>query len=90
MPIRDIAPRINNLISSINNFVNNNEFIRFNSKCEELTVFPYVSKLLTGELIGLKPINPEFVLKTNALRRPIFITRIIRQKVKNRLNICEC
>lgn len=81
MPIRELTPHVNNFISSIMNFVNSNEFIQLNSTSDEHSVFSYVSQLLTGELLGYKPIEPEFVLKTNKPKRPIFITKVIKKKL---------
>lgn len=88
--IPEITPFVNNLISSIDNFVNNNEIIPLNRSCDELSVFPLVSKLLTGELFGYEPIDSQFVLKTNAPKKPIFITKVIQRKINIPSITCEC
>ena len=82
LAISEISPKLIDLISSIDDFISHNEIIPMNqSISEELSVFPILSKLLTGELLGHEPMNPEQILITNAPRKPVFITKKSKRKI---------
>lgn len=82
MAISEITPQLIDLISPIDDFISHNEIIPLNRPIsEDLSVFPILSKLLTGELLGHEPMNPDHILITNAPKKPVFITKKKKRKV---------
>ncbi|XP_011635883.1 uncharacterized protein LOC105426377 [Pogonomyrmex barbatus] len=49
------------------------------STCSTLNIFSFVTKLLTGELLGDEFVDPNRVLADNAPRKPVFIIKIKRR-----------
>lgn len=59
----------------IEEFSLTNNLLSYNYSDNDSKVFKFLYQLLTGELLGWEPVNPEFILKENAPKKPVFITR---------------
>ncbi|KAG8041229.1 hypothetical protein G9C98_002217 [Cotesia typhae] len=59
----------------IEEFSLTNNLLSYNYSDNDSKVFQFLYQLLTGELLGWEPVNPEFILKENAPKKPVFITR---------------
>ncbi|KAK0095424.1 hypothetical protein PV326_008413 [Microctonus aethiopoides] len=44
-------------------------------KNDNSQVFTILSSLLSGEILGWEPVNPDIILKQNAPKKPVFITK---------------
>lgn len=62
--------------SEIVKFISGNELLPITGSIyNDLSVFPIVSKLLTGELLNDVTVNPHKVLADNTPKKPVFIIK---------------
>ncbi|CAD6242415.1 GSCOCG00009490001-RA-CDS [Cotesia congregata] len=59
----------------IEEFSLSNNLLSCNYSDNNSEVFKFLYQFLTGELLGWEPVNPEFILKENAPKKPVFITK---------------
>lgn len=77
-----MVPYILKLESTIDKFVSSTALLPKNQLVSsELNVFLFVSKLLTGELMGNEIINPYYILAENIAKKPVFIIKSNKRKI---------
>ncbi|XP_066595664.1 uncharacterized protein [Prorops nasuta] len=71
-----LTPRVLELESAVDRFVLNVDLLSTkDNNSSSLSVFSYVSKLLTGELFGLEVLKPNEILFENSRKKPIIIVK---------------
>lgn len=77
-----MVPYILKLESTIDKFVSSTALLpKSQLISSDLNAFSFVSKLLTGELMGNEIINPYYVLAENITKKPVFIIKSNKRKV---------
>ncbi|XP_015189506.1 PREDICTED: uncharacterized protein LOC107073391 [Polistes dominula] len=77
-----MVPYILKLESTIDKFVSSTALLPKSPLISsDLNAFSFVSKLLTGELMGNETINPHYVLAENITKKPVFIIKSNKRKV---------
>lgn len=81
LSITNITPYLIKLKSTIDKYVTNVELLPTKkSFISDLNIFSFVTKLLTGELLGHEYIDPNYVLMENVPKKPVFIIKNIKRK----------
>ncbi|XP_020707950.1 uncharacterized protein LOC105685845 [Athalia rosae] len=82
LAICKMTPYLLELESAVDTYVNSNELLPVSQRISSnLSVFSVLARLLTGELLGNEPVNPNHVLISNAPRKPVFITKNVKRKM---------
>ncbi|KAI4501238.1 hypothetical protein M0802_003611 [Mischocyttarus mexicanus] len=77
-----MVPYILKLESTIDKFVSNTALLpKSQLISSDLNAFSFVSKLLTGELMGNEIINPCYILAENITKKPVFIIKSNKRKL---------
>ncbi|XP_014485887.1 PREDICTED: uncharacterized protein LOC106750219 [Dinoponera quadriceps] len=80
LAISKLIPFLGKLEAAVNAYVSTIGISPLNrTECTESDVFAIVVKLLTGELLGVEPMNPYHVLADNAPKKPVFIVKTKRR-----------
>ncbi|XP_012144009.1 uncharacterized protein LOC105662889 [Megachile rotundata] len=81
LSITNITPYLIKLESTIDKYVTNVELLPTKkSFISDLNIFSFVTKLLTGELLGHEYVDPNYVLMENVPKKPVFIIKNIKRK----------
>ncbi|XP_015434295.1 PREDICTED: uncharacterized protein LOC107190078 [Dufourea novaeangliae] len=81
LSISNIIPHIRKLDSMVDKYVSNVELLSIKkSFLSDLSTFSILVKLLTGELLGYEPIDPNHILIENVPKKPVFIIKNIKRK----------
>ncbi|XP_078033995.1 uncharacterized protein LOC144468420 [Augochlora pura] len=82
LSISNIIPHITKLESVVDNYVSNIELLPMQkSFLSDLSTFSFVVKLLTGELLGYEPLDPNHILTENVPKKPVLIIKNIKRKI---------
>ncbi|XP_024940809.1 uncharacterized protein LOC107267716 isoform X2 [Cephus cinctus] len=82
LAICKITPYLLELDKAVDKFASSADFLTIsNTTTSELSAFPVLVKLLTGELFGQDTINPNSVMVECTQRKPVFITKNNRRKI---------